>query len=73
MRNIMRIPRVLRRVQKEWAKHPDLRFFQFIEYLKSTLPKEYSGISKDFFYYEDVELIKELDARQSEVCDHLSG
>jgi len=60
MRNPNRIPKVLKLLEQEWLKNPDLRFFQFVEALKFKLPNEMEGVSRDFFYTEDDNLIDVL-------------
>ena len=60
MRDPKRIPEILKLLEREWLKYPDLRFFQFVDALKLKLPNEISGLSRDFFYTEDDNLIDVL-------------
>ena len=60
MRNSCRIPEVLKLLEQKWIESPDLRFFQFVEYIKMKLSKEMSGVSSDYFYTEDDDLINAL-------------
>lgn len=52
MRNPNRIPEIIDLINQLWGKYPDLRFFQFLEFLKSKFPNK----SINFFYLEDDEL-----------------
>ena len=52
MRDIKRIPKTLKLIEKIWKKHPDLRLMQLL--LNCT------GNYKNSYYIEDDGLVKEL-------------
>jgi len=56
-RDLKRIGRLMNKLQLIWYTLPDLRFFQLIEYLKSSVDDQ----KEDFFYVEDDALEKALD------------
>ena len=62
MRDVNRIPDILKRIEAVWTKHPDLRLGQLIE---NASPEYLHGI----FYIEDEEfatVIEEFDERFSQ-------
>jgi len=52
-RNPERIKEILLLLEKYWSKHPDLRFFQMLDSLGFRS-------EDDYFYTEDLEIIKKL-------------
>lgn len=54
MRDINRIPKVLKVIEKCWELVPDWRLGQFIENFKRMIN------CSDLFYYEDDKLVEEL-------------
>ncbi len=50
MRNVSRIPMLIKEIEDCWIRHPDWRFGQLIENIKS-----FSGID-DLFFIEDDEM-----------------
>lgn len=56
MRDPKRITEILDLLDQVWSVNPDLRFFQFVEFLKMKI----SYGMGDYFFFEDDNLIKEL-------------
>lgn len=54
MRDVKRIPKVLRQIETFWEELPDLRFMQLISYLQSLH-------GTDMYYVEDESLIEFLE------------
>lgn len=65
MRDPARIYRVMFKIETLWVKHPDLRFFQFMTWLKWSMIKE-NYIDIDPFSLEDDILEKILDKMLNE-------
>lgn len=61
MRDINRIPVVLSMVEQLWKDYPDMRFFQFVDFLCQVVNAN-NGRSADgdLFYLEDAKFIEEL-------------
>lgn len=61
MRDINRIPMVLSAVEQLWKQYPDMRFFQFMNYMQE-LVNAYNrkGPDTDLFYLEDDKLLETL-------------
>ena len=54
MRDPKRIPKILKRLEKAWLKHPDLRLGQILVAVKGL-------IFGDIFYVEDEKLIDDIE------------
>lgn len=69
MRDFNRIERIMRKIQTAWgATNPDLRFWQFMDVLKSRYAIDHNVLQTfDMFYVEDDEFEKVLDNLLSEV------
>lgn len=57
MRDVKRIPMILKRLEEIWAKHPDLRLGQLIENFRFCLNQKKIHI----YGIEDEEFIEELE------------
>lgn len=61
MRDPKRIDEVLKELEEFWKKHPDLRLFQLMDMLSSTIGKnDNSCFHLDPFYVEDYVVIEKL-------------
>jgi uncharacterized protein YihD (DUF1040 family) len=67
MRDIKRIPKVLSVIESFWGLYPDMRFFQFIEYIESMVKEELK--KEDLFYLEDDQLIEFLNKKLGSSTD----
>lgn len=56
MKDLERIPEVLKAIEAIWIKRPDLRFFQLVTNLQFKLGDK----SGDLYYFEDRDLLDEL-------------
>ena len=61
MRDPKRIPKVLDQLRDYWTTHPDLRFFQVVEHMKTRLGVE------DAFYIEDEKVLEVLEGMNTSV------
>lgn len=61
MRDPERIDRILTHVRRLWKVNPDLRFMQLVRYLYHAHGLN-PGISDDYFYTEDEDLLSRLEA-----------
>ena len=50
MRDMKRIKRIMSMLEQVWYQHPDLRFFQLVEYLR----KEFNFPDNPFYIEDDV-------------------
>jgi hypothetical protein len=54
MRDVKRIPKILRKLKEIWEKNPEMRLGQLIE-------NAFLYLGKDIYYVEDEDLIKRLE------------
>lgn len=59
MRDPERIARIINKLHQVWERHPDFRLCQLLD---NTVRSHSDTFSKDFFYVEDGDLEKRLDA-----------
>jgi hypothetical protein len=63
MRDPERIGRILKKIEEEWSKNPDLRLMQL---LYNTCHEDWPSPLPRVFYYEDAQLEKRLDESRTE-------
>lgn len=54
MRDLKRIPRIMKKLHQVWARYPDLRFYQLVENIQNEL-------DWPMFYIEDDEFEELID------------